>query len=133
MIEQNIFALFVLYKKKMENDIPPPLTGFNFTVKKIETKNENKNDNFLEMIKKKKKKEEVKKPVFISQKIGNGDKKLRIIVISDTHNSIHTLDIPEGDVLIHCGDSTNNGSKEEIFTFNVNILVFFKHRNIWEL
>ncbi|KAL2065720.1 hypothetical protein VTL71DRAFT_3390 [Oculimacula yallundae] len=38
--------------------------------------------------------------------------KIKIVCISDTHT--HTLDIPNGDVLIHSGDLTNAGSVKEI-------------------
>lgn len=37
---------------------------------------------------------------------------VKIVCISDTHTN--TLAIPNGDVLIHAGDLTNNGSVEEI-------------------
>lgn len=30
---------------------------------------------------------------------------VRIVIISDTHGSHDTIDIPNGDILIHCGDS----------------------------
>ncbi|KAK2740952.1 hypothetical protein FQN57_005956 [Myotisia sp. PD_48] len=39
---------------------------------------------------------------------------LRIICISDTHNT--QLDLPPGDLLIHAGDLTENGSFDEIQT-----------------
>jgi len=31
-------------------------------------------------------------------------KKVRLVVISDTHNKHHLLNIPDGDILLHCGD-----------------------------
>ncbi len=37
----------------------------------------------------------------------------RIIVISDTHNQHEDLDIPECDILIHCGDATIYGNRVE--------------------
>ena len=38
--------------------------------------------------------------------------KIRIVCISDTHTN--TVDIPPGDLLVHCGDLTNRGSVQEI-------------------
>lgn len=38
---------------------------------------------------------------------------IRIICISDTHNNLPSQ-IPDGDLLIHCGDLTNNGTLSEI-------------------
>lgn len=40
------------------------------------------------------------------------------VVISDTHNKHDMLNLPEGDVLIHCGDMSDDGKIEEIQTFN---------------
>ncbi|KAI9155192.1 putative rhamnogalacturonate lyase C [Paramyrothecium foliicola] len=39
-------------------------------------------------------------------------RRTRIVCISDTHNS--TVSLPEGDVLIHAGDLTNQGSYSEL-------------------
>jgi 3',5'-cyclic AMP phosphodiesterase CpdA len=39
-------------------------------------------------------------------------RRTRIVCISDTHNS--TPRLPEGDVLIHAGDLTNQGSYSEV-------------------
>ncbi|KAF8876688.1 metallophosphoesterase domain-containing protein 1 [Gymnopilus junonius] len=41
--------------------------------------------------------------------------KVRIVCISDTHNS-HNLQppIPDGDVLVHAGDLTNSGTRQEL-------------------
>lgn len=41
-----------------------------------------------------------------------GFKKTRIVCISDTHNQ--TPKLPQGDVLIHAGDLTNQGSFSEL-------------------
>ena len=43
---------------------------------------------------------------------------LRCVVISDTHNLHDGLEIPDGDVLIHCGDFTDMGKLHEIEAFN---------------
>ncbi|KAJ3041630.1 hypothetical protein HDV00_008907 [Rhizophlyctis rosea] len=39
-------------------------------------------------------------------------RKTRFVCISDTHNN--TFDVPNGDVLIHCGDMTNLGTYAEL-------------------
>ncbi|KAI1438311.1 Metallo-dependent phosphatase-like protein [Xylaria sp. CBS 124048] len=39
-------------------------------------------------------------------------RRTRFVCISDTHN--HTVKLPKGDVLIHCGDLTNQGSYNEL-------------------
>jgi len=38
---------------------------------------------------------------------------LKLVIISDTHNQHYKLDIPDGDILIHCGDYSNRGIKHE--------------------
>ncbi len=42
---------------------------------------------------------------------------MRIVFISDTHNQHRKLTLPEGDVLIHAGDVSGRGTKEEIEDF----------------
>ena len=43
---------------------------------------------------------------------------MRIVQISDTHGLHHSLGtLPEGDVIVHCGDFTENGTEEEVFDF----------------
>lgn len=42
---------------------------------------------------------------------------MRIVAISDTHNSHQYLNLPEGDILIHAGDATGLGSEKEIKNF----------------
>ena len=43
---------------------------------------------------------------------------MRIVQISDTHSRHHLLtSIPEGDVLVHCGDFSDNGTEEEVLDF----------------
>mmetsp|Transcript_125274 Transcript_125274/g.348568 ORF Transcript_125274/g.348568 Transcript_125274/m.348568 type:complete len:224 (+) Transcript_125274:60-731(+) len=39
---------------------------------------------------------------------------VRVVVLSDTHNQHQGLDVPDGDLLIHCGDLTNRGSAPEL-------------------
>lgn len=44
---------------------------------------------------------------------------LRLVIISDTHGSHRALTMPEGDVLIHGGDFTRYGRREDALDFNV--------------
>lgn len=39
---------------------------------------------------------------------------MRVVCISDTHNRLHKLVVPAGDLLIHAGDLTGHGSLKEI-------------------
>jgi Icc-related predicted phosphoesterase len=41
----------------------------------------------------------------------------KLVFISDTHNQLHKVNVPEGDVLVHCGDATNMGRVEELTRF----------------
>ena len=43
---------------------------------------------------------------------------MKIICISDTHNQHENLIIPHGDMLIHAGDITSTGKREELIKFN---------------
>lgn len=49
-------------------------------------------------------------------------KYLRIVCMSDTHEELGKLikdyEIPDGDVLIHCGDFTHQGGEKELIQFN---------------
>ena len=49
---------------------------------------------------------------------------MKCVVISDTHGIHDKIQLPDGDVLIHCGDSTNHGSLTELVSF----LNWFKKR-----
>lgn len=42
---------------------------------------------------------------------------MRLVFVSDTHLQ-HAFDVPDGDVLIHCGDGTMRGSAGEIQLWN---------------
>jgi len=57
-------------------------------------------------------------------------KKLRIVIVSDTHNYAHSIPIPPADILIHAGDFTVNGSKEEVIQFTkwLDSLDYIKHK-----
>lgn len=46
-----------------------------------------------------------------------GDKVIKIVAISDTHNRYNKLTIPECDVLIDCGDFSFRGYKSEVENF----------------
>lgn len=55
---------------------------------------------------------------------------MRIIQISDTHSKHHLLtDLPPADVIVHCGDITENGTEEEVLDFlNWFITLPYKHK-----
>lgn len=42
---------------------------------------------------------------------------MKLVVISDTHNKHNQLKLPEGDVLIHCGDFSGMGRPSEVKNF----------------
>lgn len=42
---------------------------------------------------------------------------MKVIAISDTHGYHHQLSLPSGDVLIHAGDVSSQGSKQEVQDF----------------
>jgi Icc-related predicted phosphoesterase len=44
---------------------------------------------------------------------------MRIVVISDTHTKHHGVELPEGDVLVHCGDFCSKGRSYEAQDFNI--------------
>ena len=46
---------------------------------------------------------------------------MKIVLISDTHCQLNRVNIPDGDLLIHCGDATNQGSIQEIIQFNEHL------------
>lgn len=46
---------------------------------------------------------------------------MRVVIISDTHNTLNKMTIPHGDVLIHCGDFCRAGTIEEVERFNDEI------------
>jgi len=41
----------------------------------------------------------------------------RLVLISDTHNQHRQLTLPDGDVLIHCGDFTGTGTARQVEDF----------------
>lgn len=41
-----------------------------------------------------------------------------VVCLSDTHNRLHRIEVPYGDVLVHAGDATMMGTEEELATFN---------------
>lgn len=47
----------------------------------------------------------------------SADKKITIVFISDTHNRHGEITLPDGDILVHCGDLTGRGTLNEIRTF----------------
>lgn len=42
---------------------------------------------------------------------------MRIVCISDTHNCNEQIAVPDGDILIHAGDSLTNGTVQEFESF----------------
>jgi Icc-related predicted phosphoesterase len=44
-------------------------------------------------------------------------KKLVTVAVSDTHNSHRELIVPQGDILIHSGDATDDGTESELADF----------------
>jgi len=57
-------------------------------------------------------------PIEHDSTLSEPKKTLRFVVISDTHNRHDMLKLPEGDVLIHCGDMSDDGALSEITVFN---------------
>jgi len=43
---------------------------------------------------------------------------MKIVIISDTHGMHRSLDMPDGDVLIHAGDFTTRGTLDNVIEFN---------------
>ncbi len=43
---------------------------------------------------------------------------MRIVIVSDTHKKLSQLKIPDGDMLIHCGDFTMKGDLSQVEQFN---------------
>lgn len=43
---------------------------------------------------------------------------MRQVFISDTHNQLSKINVPDGNVLIHCGDATLGGTMMEVINFN---------------
>lgn len=46
---------------------------------------------------------------------------MRIVCLSDTHNQLHKVRVPDGDILIHAGDSTDRGGPRELRRFNQDL------------
>jgi len=42
---------------------------------------------------------------------------MKLVIISDTHGRHDDVELPEGDILIHCGDVSSRGTKSEIVDF----------------
>mgnify|MGYP002553014239 FL=1 len=55
---------------------------------------------------------------------------MKILQISDTHNKHHLLvNLPEADVIVHCGDFIDNGTEKEVLDFlNWFIMLPYKHK-----
>jgi Icc-related predicted phosphoesterase len=46
---------------------------------------------------------------------------MKIVIVSDTHNYLNQVSVPEGDVLIHAGDATGLGTIREIAVFKSHL------------
>lgn len=44
--------------------------------------------------------------------------KIKIVIISDTHNKHNEIKLPDADLLIHCGDHSSLGKIQELVNFN---------------
>lgn len=55
---------------------------------------------------------------------------MKVLQISDTHNRHHLLKaMPDADVIVHCGDFTDNGTEQEVLDFlNWYIALPYKHK-----
>ncbi|MDM7921771.1 MAG: metallophosphatase domain-containing protein [Pyrinomonadaceae bacterium] len=53
---------------------------------------------------------------------------MRVVCISDTHNCSEQVSVPDGDLLIHSGDATINGTHDEISRF-AEWFTSLPHRN----
>ncbi|MGE4233020.1 MAG: metallophosphatase domain-containing protein [Bacteriovoracia bacterium] len=42
---------------------------------------------------------------------------MRVVFISDTHNQLKKVEVPDGDIVIHAGDATYNGTVDEVKEF----------------
>jgi hypothetical protein len=51
---------------------------------------------------------------------------MRLVVISDTHNSHKKVVLPKGDVLVHTGDLCGNYGKQDIASHFQSVLAWFK-------
>lgn len=43
---------------------------------------------------------------------------MRAVILSDTHDQLSLIKVPEADLLIHCGDATRKGTARQIHRFN---------------
>src|ERR1700689_4725843 len=43
---------------------------------------------------------------------------MRLVLMSDSHTYHDQVEVPDGDILIHCGDATFGGERKEIVEFN---------------
>lgn len=46
----------------------------------------------------------------------------RVIVLSDTHNQLDQIEVPNGDILLHPGDMTDFGTRKELELFNEQLM-----------
>lgn len=53
---------------------------------------------------------------------GGGNEKLRLVCLSDTHNNLSEIVVPDGDVLIFAGDISMGGRERELIAFNTDLV-----------
>lgn len=46
---------------------------------------------------------------------------MRVVAISDTHNFLHQITVPDGDILVHAGDHSMGGTVKELAKFNSDL------------
>lgn len=46
---------------------------------------------------------------------------MRIVCLSDTHNQLNKINVPDGDVLLHAGDFCGKGTLDEVELFNRDV------------
>src|SRR6185369_5847056 len=47
---------------------------------------------------------------------------MKIVFLSDTHNKLSRLDVPDGDLLLHAGDFCGRGTQDEVARFNEDMM-----------
>lgn len=55
---------------------------------------------------------------------------MRIVCLSDSHNQLHKVKVPEGDVLVHAGDATNMGTVQELARFYADLAALPHKRKV---
>jgi Icc-related predicted phosphoesterase len=56
---------------------------------------------------------------------------VRIVLISDTHNQLGDITVPDGDVLVHAGDATFRGHRGEVERFGKQMRALPHHHKVF--